>query len=882
VKKKKLKKKELAVRIGRLVDQYTDLNNRLNRVSHDKLTQGLQLEQLGEDNVGLQQRLDEIQRQIEQVVSQEEEQVFVQERAEEYAIEEREKEEKINYLSDHLSFLQEQQQGFKQTLEQESHTADVVANTIDDLRRDIVDLLSHIRRLEESGSELLVSDSRHESEIQRLQNDIAELGRKLDQSRIEREKPQQEMTRLLQQSAQSLGKEIEHLRDQLTEKGGQQKVLEHRLLELGNRIGETGARVESQQLDKVRKDDVLEERLSKLEELARELEPVSKDDIHKLEQQLNQLEQDMESLLEEKNHDLSGRIDTLAGELSELANHPDPLESITREIVPLKEGIETTLGQLREEIDDLHEKYQVLNTDDHEAADWLSSIVSGLDKQAEDSKKLEESLDSVINDITRRVEEITARLIIAERLSKEQDETVEAQSQRLITLAEDVLEQGRHGIELKLTTAALHNNAKDLKEGNRKLTEQLETMSQALQQGEQKQGQASDQLTLLEQEQKVFREHSEQTLDSLQERVKTSMAQLAEQSGLNEGLSQRLEDLEASLQVQFNDIDDRFQQLLNSTSESREMLAFQGQRMNTLSSEITELKAQHQGLLEQGDKHNTFLEAMTTEYDKCQEEAEQMVHRLDHLGAQVQSTRSSVTHQGIAIGGLFLLLLICVVLGYQFISSKLGSTERDLSLEMMRVSENYLNRQQVEALVNGLAAADDSGNDSLVVEALIEQQQGISQRMDELEQQFTESTPVLGEQMSDTGQIAMAETVERPTPGSLTDDSQAKQPPQQPIEPSEPTQVRWQALRDRGGYTIQLVGVSSQDSIAGFAARHGLQGELAYITTQREGQAWHILIYGMYESYAEASQALQRLPDSLKSQQPWARKMPGKGSISGF
>jgi chromosome segregation ATPase len=907
VKKKKLKKKELTVRIGRLVDQFSELNNRLNQVSNDKLNQDLQLTQLDEANVGLQQRLHEMQRQIEQVVTQE--QALVQDKVVEYTHEEKEKEEKINYISDHLSFLHEQQQDFKQTLEQESQSADVVANTIDDLRRDIADLLTHIRRLEDSGSELLVSDNRHESEIQRLQNDIAELGRKFEQSQREWEKPQQEVTRLLQESAQSLRQEIEHISHQLTEKGGQYKALDQRLLELGNRIGETGARVESQQLDKIRKDEVFEQRLFKLEDLARELEPMSDVDIPQLEQQLNQVERDMQSRLADKSRNLSARLDTLGGELSEqaaksedrlnhlssdvedqqkglverissldlrLSNHidqqanrPDPLASISREILSQKERFEATLGQLRDELGELREEFQTLNTDEHEAADWLSSIASGLDKQAEDSKRLGEVLDSTKNDIARRVEEITARLIIAERLSKEQDEAVGEQSLKLSTLTEEMLEQGRHGDDLKLTAAAMQEDAKALKESHRKLTEQLEMLSQAVQQGEHQQGQTLDQLSMLEKGQEAIREHSEQGMDSLHERVKASLAQLAEQSGLNEGLSQRLQDLEASLQNQFNDLDDRFQQLLNGIADNREMLAFQGQRMNTISSEITELQTGHQGLLEQGEKHKSFLEAMTTESGKRQEESEQMVQRLGRLHTQVASTRSSGAHQTIAIGGLFLLLLISLLFGYQFVSSKLGRVERDLSLEMMRVGENYLNRQQAEALINSLAAADKRGDRSLAVEVLTEQQQDFSQRLDELELRITE--PV--------GGVAQELT---PGPPGQIDELQAKQPVQELVQQPVTLQMRWQALRERGGYTIQLVAVSNQDSIAGFAAKHQLQGDLAYITTNREGRAWHILLYGMYESYAEASQALQRLPDSLKSQQPWARKMPGEGSISGL
>jgi DamX protein len=78
----------------------------------------------------------------------------------------------------------------------------------------------------------------------------------------------------------------------------------------------------------------------------------------------------------------------------------------------------------------------------------------------------------------------------------------------------------------------------------------------------------------------------------------------------------------------------------------------------------------------------------------------------------------------------------------------------------------------------------------------------------------------------------------------------------------------WLALRDRGGYTIQLIGVSNKEAIATFTNKHGLQGEMAYITTEHEGRVWYILLYGAYANYTEAVNALQALPEVLKSQQP--------------
>jgi chromosome segregation ATPase len=870
VKKKTLKKKEIALRIGRLIDQYSDLNNRLNRVSHDKLNQGLQLDELSQANAGLQQRYQEMQRQIEQITSREEEldqlletrnsQLPDQKEADECA---REKESEINYLSDHLAFLHEQQKGFIQTLEQESQASDVVANTIDDLRRDISDLLSHIRRLEESGSELLVSDDRHESEIQRLQHNIAELDRKLNQGQGEREATRQEVSSLIEESVQTLRHELEHIRQQLADKGGQQKALERHL-------SQAEQDMQSQLADQSRE---LSARIDTLNEALRE-QAAKRDDL------VNHLDSDLAS----QHRDLQARIASIDVRLSEHIGQqvdlPDTFASISRVIDEQKDRFEATVGQLRQELSGLDKQYQKLDRDEHEAADWLSLLASGLDEQTEDRKRLEEAVEVTQKDLTRRVDEIKARLIIAERVSKEQDEVVGEQAHKLGNLVEEMAEQGRQGVDLKLTAATLQEDAEGLKEGERKLNEQLEALSQTQQQAEQKQAQILQQLSSLEQVQKAFSEQSGIGIDSLQERIHTAMTQLAEQSGLSEGLSARLQDLESSLQAQFGSIEARFQQLLDTTLESRESLALQVQESNTLAAEFTQLKSEHQGLFEQGDKQKTFLEAMTAEYGKRQEEAEQATKRLDLLDARMESTRSSGTHQGMAIGGLFLLLLLCMLLGYQLFTDKLGGIERDFSLALLKAGENYLTRQQIEQLVDESGVAEVGIDDSSVLDGLIEQQQDFAQRLDELEHQMGEpmvageAQPLSGTGRDPAGQI---ESFENPS-----DEIQTKQSLQQTVDQPKPLQERWQALRERGGYTIQLIGVSREESIAVFITKHQLRGELAYITTQREGTAWYILLHGMHDSYTEASKALQRLPESLRSQQPWVRKMPSKGRIKGL
>ncbi|MES9946625.1 MAG: SPOR domain-containing protein [Candidatus Thiodiazotropha sp.] len=925
MKKKKLKKKELAVRIKRLVDQFADLNNRLNRVSHDKLNQGLQLDQLSKADSALQQRLQEMQTQIQQLINQEEDLSNLLESlqlqtsegvsAEEASAEQQQTQRHIDHLNEELASLHEQHQVFRQALESDSQSADMVANNTDDLRRDVAEMLSHIRRLEESGSELLVSDSKHEAQIQGLQNDIAELSQKLAQDLIERGGPQQDVTQLLQESAQPLRHEIEHLRHQVTEKGGQHKELERRLLELSNRIGETGARLESQQQDKARKSEVLENRLSKLETLVKDLEPVSNADhshLESLEQKLDKVERDMQSLLTEKSSELATRLDSFDGALSEhaakseslykqvellnddmsgnrhgleerlasidlrlssyidqQANLPDPLASIAPVIEEQKEKVEETVKQLKQEIGELQTKLQAIDTDEQEAADWLGSIATNLDQQAENREQLQQALATTNSDINLRLDEIKARLIITERQLKEQDEAAQDQLQKLTNLAEEVVEQGRHGVDLKLTTATLQEDTSSLQESKINLSERLDRLQQALQQEEQRQTALTQQLSTVEQEQKEIRELSDLGLDSLQERVKTALAQLAEQSGLNDGLTQRLDDLEVSLQEQFGNIESKHNRLLETESENQERLALQEQSNHTLSEVVTELRTDHLGLLEQNDKQKTFLEAMTSEYGKRQQESEQMTHRLGLLGTQVEEAHSSRTYHSMAIGGLLGLLLLSAILGYQYFSNKLGDVERDVSLELMQVSENYLTRNEIEELMNASVAESDNDYDLLAVEELINKQEELEQRLVELEQ-LDEQTPVQPDSQEETSATIDQAASSQPVQKS---DNQALA--QQPSATDA-----WRALRSRGGYTIQLIGVSSEPAIAAFASKHGLQNELAYITADREGKAWHILLYGMYDAYTDAAKALDNLPEGLKAQQPWIRKMPQKGTIN--
>ncbi|MEW8509003.1 MAG: SPOR domain-containing protein [Candidatus Thiodiazotropha sp.] len=1002
-KKKKLQKKELALRIGKLVEQFSDLNNRLNRVSHDRLNQGIQLNQLSEDSGGLQRRFEELRARLEEVVSQEEElrllmQSLQLQEAEadtgsESSEAERQTQQQLSHLGQQLVLLQEQQQGLERVFESGGRAVDHIDNKADDLRRDLADMLNHIRRLEESGSELLVSDSRHESQIRSLQKDIADLSRRMEAEADtgDQEMPRQEVSQLLQESAKPLHQQIEHLGQQLSEKSGQQKELERRLVELSKRIGETGARLEHQQQDKTRFNEVLELRLSKLENLAKDLIPVSDADesqLAGLEQKLGRVEEELGSLqakkgsaaedyllLDEKSRELATRLDALDGVLSEqaaknsdlddLVSHlkgeldnqsrslderlkaadlklthyldeqaqrPDPMASISMLLEEQKDNFENTIELLKQEIRGLDSKLDSLDMDEHEASERLDSLATDLDHQAGSREEMQQALSSTRDELSHKVDELYSRLSATEALLKSQGDAAKDQLRQLASLTEGMAEQGKYGVDLKLTTATLREETDGLKARSDEFGSRIEKLQQSLQQGEERETRFSQQLSALEQEQTEIREQSELGIDSLLERVKSTQAMLSEQSGLNEGLSQRLDDLESSLQEQFRNIDTQQRKLIESESDNRERLTHQIQSTHSLSEAIAEVKTEHHALLEQTAEQKTFLEAMTSEYGKRQQESEEMGRHFAVLNGQVDSVRSTANYHTIAIGAVVLLLLFSALLGYNHLTNRIGDVERDISLELMRISENFVSRDEY------VRQTDGSAYDTLALEELIKNQQRVEQQLVELEEQLAASIntttsldpgqdpeptgkpttilPSSGDEgvtqrfkrmdmMLDTlrsefdsriaqleersatrldsdDQIAEKINEMASTLQGLKDEYHQMEAPSQSMtsEPPLKSAEAWQAMRKRGGYTIQLIGVSKREAIDAFVERHGLAGELAYNQTERNGSDWYTLLYGTYMRQAEAVKALRQLPEALKSLQPWIKRVPKNGTIS--
>jgi len=80
-----------------------------------------------------------------------------------------------------------------------------------------------------------------------------------------------------------------------------------------------------------------------------------------------------------------------------------------------------------------------------------------------------------------------------------------------------------------------------------------------------------------------------------------------------------------------------------------------------------------------------------------------------------------------------------------------------------------------------------------------------------------------------------------------------------------------QLLKTPGGYTLQLMASSSLRSLQTLIQRHHLQGKAQYYHASYHGKTWYMLLYGHYETSAQAKAAIRNLPISLQALYPWVK-----------
>jgi DamX protein len=131
--------------------------------------------------------------------------------------------------------------------------------------------------------------------------------------------------------------------------------------------------------------------------------------------------------------------------------------------------------------------------------------------------------------------------------------------------------------------------------------------------------------------------------------------------------------------------------------------------------------------------------------------------------------------------------------------------------------------------------------------------------------------PVSQEELKATEPVAQAEkqTAERT--------EQSAEPGQEKIAKWEGASMlrsrQWLSEQFPGGYTIQLLAVENIESIQPVVAKHKLEEEAFTIRTERMGRPWYPLLWGVFESRAEAMAAIKGLPPALRKGGAWARTL---------
>ncbi|MDY6979557.1 MAG: SPOR domain-containing protein [Pseudomonadota bacterium] len=101
---------------------------------------------------------------------------------------------------------------------------------------------------------------------------------------------------------------------------------------------------------------------------------------------------------------------------------------------------------------------------------------------------------------------------------------------------------------------------------------------------------------------------------------------------------------------------------------------------------------------------------------------------------------------------------------------------------------------------------------------------------------------------------------------------------QEAVQPGQPPQVdlvfgpqEWIRVQKPGNYTLQLASSRNSRLIKRYYAEYQLQGRGGYFLNKNRNQ--YALVYGTYPSVADATRAIEALPEALRQWQPWVRQL---------
>jgi len=76
-------------------------------------------------------------------------------------------------------------------------------------------------------------------------------------------------------------------------------------------------------------------------------------------------------------------------------------------------------------------------------------------------------------------------------------------------------------------------------------------------------------------------------------------------------------------------------------------------------------------------------------------------------------------------------------------------------------------------------------------------------------------------------------------------------------------------------FAVQLLGSRSEVNVKEFVADKQVADSHGYFETRFQSQPWYVVVFGNFDDRGTAAQAIQQLPESLRSLQPWVRPING-------
>ena len=97
-----------------------------------------------------------------------------------------------------------------------------------------------------------------------------------------------------------------------------------------------------------------------------------------------------------------------------------------------------------------------------------------------------------------------------------------------------------------------------------------------------------------------------------------------------------------------------------------------------------------------------------------------------------------------------------------------------------------------------------------------------------------------------------------------------------PLPPPRETLIygeEWLLLQPPNHFTIQILGVQSEEALLKFVEAYQFKDQFAYYKTRFQKADWYPLLYGVYPNRKEAATILKELPPQVQKSSPWIRRL---------